>query len=236
MQTQNHFLRVLTDAQIDLLRPEACKLPRRSYIYRVDDEVTHLYFMERGLVTLIRPLPDGQRVPAWSYDGTVIGAQIRFWIPETVYDIYIRIGGDAWRVSRSRFLAAMLRDPGFQRRVLNWVLYFDGSMAEAAGCVAVHSVEQRLCRYLLKAQYAMKGEPSIPLALSEFADMLATAKSHVYRIAQPLEDTGALIIRGRSVTVTNEMMIAERSCACWQAVNHRRDRALADEAVPHGTA
>lgn len=226
METQNLFLRQLSDAQLHLLRLEPWTLKRREYLYRADDEVTHIYFMERGFVTLIRQLPDGQRVAIWSYDGTLIGSQIRFFIPETVYDIYVRIGGEAWRVSRSRFLTAMLQNPEFHRRVLNWLLYFDGSIAEAAGCVAMHSVEQRLCRYFMKALYAMKGDPVIPLALSQFAEMISTAKSHTYRIAQALEAEGALVIKGASVTITKPEMIAARSCACWEAVNRRRDRAF----------
>lgn len=224
---ENHFLRELSDAQISLLRPEPWPLRRHQYVYRMDDEVMHIYFMERGYVSLIRPMADGAQVPVWSYDGTLIGSQIRFWLPETLYDIYVRVGGDGYRVSRSRLLTAMVKDPDLQRLMLAWVHYFDHASVKSLACQLVHSVEQRFCRMLLGAHIAMRDDTRIPLSLPEFAEMLGTTSSHLYRVAKPLEAQGAIRAQGYHIDVFDTTILKARVCSCFEALNQRRARAFA---------
>lgn len=223
---ENLLLRGLSQAQIDLLRPEPWALRRHQYAYRMDEEVTHLFFMERAYVSLIRPMPDGLRVPVWTYDGTLIGSQIRFSLPATLYDIYVRIGGPGYRVSRSRFITAMAIDPHFKQRMLHWVHFFDHAIATSLGCQLRHSVEQRFCRMLLGSHIAMRGETRIALSVPEFADMLGTASSHLYRLTAKLQAQGAIDIHGHHVDVLDTTILAARTCACFEAINRRRERAL----------
>ena len=226
VQFENPFLRKLSDAQLGMLCLEPCRLKRHTYVYRMDDQVTQLYFMERAFVSLMSPLPDGEKTTVWSYDGTIIGSQIRFWIPETVYDIYVRVGGDGWCVPRALFLDAMLRDPDFNHRVLNWIHFFDHGIANAAACQVVHNVEQRLCRMLLKLQDAMKGDRRIPLSVPEIAAMLMAAQSHVYRLARGLEDLGAISISGNHIELIDTPILTAGACVCFEATSQRRARAL----------
>ena len=223
---ENVFLAGLSAAQIAGLQLEPCALRRHDYVYRLDDEVTYLYFMERTAISLIRPLSDGTNAPAWTFDGTMIGAQIRFWVPASVFDMYVRIGGSGWRVPRDRFLGRMLSDPDLLRRTLAWILYFDHAVVKSQACQWAHSVDQRFCRMLLALQITMKGDTRIELSLPEIATMLGTTSSYLYRLAKTLD--AAVRVRGNYIELLDTSILAAGTCACFEAINQRRERAMCD--------
>jgi CRP-like cAMP-binding protein len=226
METQNVLLSSLTEAQIEKLSPlEPVTLRRHDVIYRMDDEVTHLYFLERGFVSLIRPLPDSNRISAWNFDGTMVGSQFRFLRPATLYDICMRVDGHGWRVPRERLLGAMLTDSNFASKIVGWMYYFDHAVAKSAACQMSHTVEQRLCRLLQAAALAVRGGP-IDLNLSQIADMLPAARAHVYRLAEQLEAIGAIRLTKRRIEIIDRTLVAARSCVCFEAINQRRRAAL----------
>lgn len=245
METQNYFLRALNDRQLGKLgllseRDRAAAhvyFRRGDTIYSVGDEVTHLYFMERTSISLIRGTPDGRyQVPIWSFDGTMVGAQIRFWLPGSLFEHKVRIASEGWKVPRERVISAVGGgdDLALARLILNWVHYFDHSIVKSAVCLVSHEIMPRFCRMLLALQIAMKGENEIPLSVAQIAEMLPGARKGVYDRAHELEDQGAIIMKRRSVELTDISILAATSCPCFDAITARRDHALAmkDEIKP----
>jgi CRP-like cAMP-binding protein len=209
----------------ELLAPlEPVTLHRNDVVHEADQLVRHLVFMESGLVSLIRPLRDGKRIPLWTFNPLVIGTAIRYWMPVAVHDAVVQIGGHGWRVPRERILDAMSRDGLFRQAYFGWVTYCDYAIAKSAACQIAHTVEQRFCRLLLVAERAV-GSP-IALSLSQIAAIMPASPAHVYRVAGALEAAGALVNHRDRIEVRDIAIVRSHACICFDALGERRERSL----------
>ena len=81
-------------------------------------------------------------------------------------------------------------------------------------CNAVHSVEERCCRWIL-SMHDRLDQDTVPLTHEFLADMLGVQRSTVSGITRALQEAG-LIRQGRGViTVINRTGIEQTSCECY---------------------
>jgi CRP-like cAMP-binding protein len=89
---------------------------------------------------------------------------------------------------------------------------------QTALCNAVHSVEARLCRWLLEIQDRCNGS-KIPLTQSILAQMLGARRPTVTMTAGRLEAAGLIDTRRGCVQITNREELERRSCECYRQVH-----------------
>lgn len=223
---RNRVLRSLTPEQLALLEPIVPVVLRaRQIVYRVEEPVTHIYFVERGLMSLIRPLSDGKRVEIWTSGGSMAGGNTLFQVPESLHDVVMRTEAIAWRISRETIHAAMRADPALERRFKAWVHYIDVTIAQSAACQRVHTVPQRLCRQFLAFREILGGDrfEVSPHALSL---MLTRSRSKTSRILAEFAAQGLIVHDRRSVKILDWSGIAAQSCACFAESYEGAVRAL----------
>ena len=90
-----------------------------------------------------------------------------------------------------------------------------GSVMQAAACNAVHSVEQRLSRWLLLAHDRI-GSDDFPLTQEFAAMMLGTSRPTVTVVAGTLQKAGLIKYHRGHVTITNRENLEAASCECYQ--------------------
>ena len=99
-------------------------------------------------------------------------------------------------------------------------------------CNARHSVEQRLCRWLLTCSDVLERR-QIDLRQDIFAKMLGVQRSSVNPILQRLQADGLIEIgRGRLI-IQQRPALTERACECYPAMRLPQDGTWA---VPHAQA
>ena len=81
---------------------------------------------------------------------------------------------------------------------------------------AVHSVEQRLARWLLMAGDRM-GSDEFPLTQEFVAMMLGAARPTVSVVAGTLQKAGLITYRHGRVTVVDRKKLEAASCECYRA-------------------
>ena len=77
-----------------------------------------------------------------------------------------------------------------------------GFMMQSTACNAVHSIEQRLCRWLLLAHDRI-GKGDFPLTQELAATMLGTSRPTVTVVAGPLQKAGLIRYRRGHVTIVD---------------------------------
>jgi CRP-like cAMP-binding protein len=91
-----------------------------------------------------------------------------------------------------------------------------GVVMQSTACNAVHSVEQRLARWLLMAQDRMATDEF--LLTQEFvAMMLGTARPTVTIVAGTLQRAGLITYHRGHVTVLDRERLESASCECYRA-------------------
>jgi Mn-dependent DtxR family transcriptional regulator len=92
-------------------------------------------------------------------------------------------------------------------------------------CNAVHSVEERCCRWILSLHDRLD-QDTVPLTHEFLADMRGVQRSTVSSITRSLQEAG-LIRQGRGViTVTDRAGLEQTSCECYGTVRRSFERLL----------
>ena len=91
-----------------------------------------------------------------------------------------------------------------------------GFVMQSTACNAVHSVEQRLARWLLLAHDRV-GRDEFPLTQEFVAMMLGTARPTVTVVAGTLQKAGLITYRHGRVAIVDRKALEQASCECYRA-------------------
>jgi Mn-dependent DtxR family transcriptional regulator len=87
---------------------------------------------------------------------------------------------------------------------------------QSTACNAVHSVEQRLARWLLMAQDRMGGD-EFPLTQEFVTMMLGATRPTVTVVAGTLQRAGLITYHRGHVTIVARRKLEAASCECYRA-------------------
>jgi hypothetical protein len=109
------------------------------------------------------------------------------------------------------------------------VLHFTEAMMarvlQNVACNAVHSVEERCCRWILSMHDRLDGD-TVPLTHEFLADMLGVQRSTVSSITRALQEA-SFIRQGRGViTIMDRIGWEKPSCECYGTVRRSFERLL----------
>src|SRR5258707_6147791 len=103
----------------------------------------------------------------------------------------------------------------FHELIAHYAQALFGFVAQSTACNAVHSVEQRLARWLLMAQDRM-GSDQFPLTQEFVAMMLGANRSTVTVVAGTLQKAGLITYRRGRVSILERDKLESASCECYQ--------------------
>src|SRR6185436_13582130 len=90
-----------------------------------------------------------------------------------------------------------------------------GFIMQSTACNAMHSVEQRLARWLLMAQDRM-GRDDFPLTQEFVAMMLGASRPTVTVVAGTLQKAGLITYHRGRVTIVDREKLESASCECYR--------------------
>ena len=96
-------------------------------------------------------------------------------------------------------------------------------MSQAAVCNRHHSVEQRLCRWLLMSLDRLPAD-EIAVTQELIANMLGVRREGVTAAAGQLQDAGILRYKRGHITVLDRPALERRTCECYITVKKEYDR------------
>ena len=210
----------------DRLRPqmETVQLTRKQIIYHVDDPLEKLYFVERGLISLIKTMQDGRTVEIG-----VIGIEgmaspfVAFGQNTAVLEGVVQIPGIATRVGRELFLTEIAESKEGRTLIERFMRFTINELAQTAACNRLHSMEERCCRWLLIAHDSARSD-IFPLTHEFLAMMLGVQRAGVSITASILQRAGYIrYVRGR-VTITDRSGLEHAACECYRARRGQLDQ------------
>src|SRR4051812_13557925 len=97
---------------------------------------------------------------------------------------------------------------------------------QSAGCNASHTVESRMCRWLLRIR-DLTGTDDIPLTQEFLAQMLGVRRSSVSLVAGTLQKAGFIKYSRGRIRLLDIAQIEAGTCECYQTVKGHYERLLA---------
>jgi len=224
----NQILRSIPPSELRIIQPylEFVELPHHEIVHEAGEKISHAYFLNEGLASLVVLTSDGRSVEVAivGREG-VVGTPLAVGLHRGPYRSIMQIRGNGLRI-KSEILEATMNDAPELRLVLNRYVLVQGlQIAQIAACNRLHEIEQRLARWLLMCQDRVDSE-LLPVTHEFLAQMLGTGRPSVSLAAGILQKAGTIEnLRGR-VKIQNRKELESAACECYQAI-HRFNRILA---------
>ena len=120
-----------------------------------------------------------------------------------------------YRMSAEAFRKEMDRHGAFYDLLTRYGQALVGFIMQSTACNAVHSVDQRLSRWLLLAHDRV-GRDEFPLTQEFAAMMLGTSRPTVTVVAGMLQKAGLIKYHRGRVTVVDRERLEAASCECYR--------------------
>jgi CRP-like cAMP-binding protein len=140
---------------------------------------------------------------------------------------FAQIPGQALRMPAERFseFIASSQTGSLHTALNRYTQALISMIARAVACNALHSVEQRACRWLLQTHDRV-GADEFVLTQEFLSQMLGVTRASVNEVAQAIQDAGAIdYARGR-ITILDRRQLESRSCDCYSVIREEFDRLL----------
>lgn len=216
LTSRNLFLSGLSAEDFSLLRGHLAPIELRAgdVLQRCGDRINEVVFPHSGVAAIKASLRQGAGagIALIGRDGFVGGFAADASAPATC-DCEILIAGKASRIAAREFRNALDCSPTLR----HWASLFDNAlMAQAqqtAVCNATHSVEARMCRWLLEMQDRNEGA-RIPLTQGIVADLLGVRRTTITLVAGHLEAAGAINCHRGFMEVVDRVALEKCCCEC----------------------
>lgn len=232
----NRLLLALPPATLARLLPEMELIQTQSgtVIDHVDGLIEHLYFVNRGIVSMVKVMRDGRSVEvgAIGLEG-ITDSNALFGVDVAITETMVQVPGSALKVSRTFLSRELERDRDLRRMMERYWRFAFGQLAQTAACNRLHTLEERCCRWLLTSHDSALAD-TFPLTHEFLGTMLGTTRSSVSLTARVLHRAGYIdYVRG-VVTIVDRAGLEETSCECYADTAAEMNRLFGPETEPAG--
>jgi CRP-like cAMP-binding protein len=133
--------------------------------------------------------------------------------------------GEALRLPSNTFVRLSKELPNFRTLVLRYALCLLHEIARTAACNRLHSVEQRLARWLMLCSHRTATD-SFPLTHEALASMLAARRPFITRTARALQQAGIIQYTRGTLRIVDRDRLAAISCEDLAAIEQEYARLL----------
>lgn len=225
----NRFLDALPPASLKRLEPhlEPVDLVPGASLFREGAPTRRLTFINRGLVSIMKAMEDGRTVEIGTIgkDG-VAGLFALLGIERAPWEPVVQVPGTGFRVNMELLRDEAEADGRVRDMLERYAHHTLGSLAQTSACHRLHSLTQRLCRWLLSAQDSI-GADTVPLTHEALALLLGVQRSGVSIVASGFQKDGALRNNRGSITILDRNRLEAKSCECYATTRGRFAQILA---------
>ena len=205
------YARLVEDMEFVTLSPGA-------KLYKSGEVIEYVYFPGEGLVSLVTHMNDGTTVEVGiiGRDG-MVGIPVLLGDDIAFEEAVVQISGDAMRM-RSDVFKDGLRE-NHNPLLTELLLYTRALMKQVgrtAACNRIHTVEERLSRWLLMCHDRMDSD-ELPLTQEFISNMLGTRRASVGAAAMGLQTEGLIRYSRGHISILDRVGLEDTTCECYQA-------------------
>jgi CRP-like cAMP-binding protein len=135
----------------------------------------------------------------------------------------VQLPGDAWKMKAETLRQEFRKNGNFQGAILRYMNASLAQISQTALCNRLHTVEERLARWLLLCADRMNGH-HITLTHEMLGKMLGTRRSTVSLAAATLQNTGILNYNRGRIMISDLEGLQKISCTCYETVRLRFEK------------
>jgi CRP-like cAMP-binding protein len=216
----NELLAALPSEVFRRIAPSLAVVPLKlkKILHKPGEPVQEVYFPGGGFCSIVTVLADGGMVEVATVgrEGMLGISAILDGDPSPSATMVQGETDTCYRMPVAAFRQEMIRHQGFYDLISRYAQAHVGFVMQSTACNAVHSVEQRLARWLLMAHDRM-GQDEFPLTQEFVAMMLGTSRPTVTVVAGTLQKAGLITYHRGRITIVDREKLESASCECYRA-------------------
>ena len=224
----NRLLTLLREEDRERLRRhlEPVVLEYRRPLYNASERIEFVHFIETGVGSLVQTMTNGQAAEV----GTIgnegfVGLPVLLGDDRAPTSVYIQVPGAGLRMRAEVFRDELERSAPLRATMLRYAHALFNQVAQSAACAALHSLEQRCCRWMLMTRDRMPSDEFL-LTQEFLAMMLGVRRAGVTVAASGLRRDGLIDYKRGSVTIIDRRGLEQRTCECYSVSKREFDRLL----------
>ena len=222
----NRILAALPRASSERLQSvmEPVDMPTRMSLYDIGQPIEHVYFLYRGVASIMTPMKEGIAVELATVGSEgMIGIPVFLGAKTTSSKAFMQVPGEGVRMTSYAFLDFLEGCPELGRLLSRYTLALMTQMAQNAACNCTHSIEERCARWLLMTRDRVR-EDTFPLTQEFLAQMLGVRRPSVSIAAGILAKAGLIsYVRGQ-ITILDRAALERSCCECYGIIRSEFER------------
>jgi CRP-like cAMP-binding protein len=221
VRVQNRLLAGLAPGSFERLRPfmEPIALKRRAILQDYHHPIEHVYFIERGVASLlVRTQRDGPVEIAMVGRLGFVGVAAVLGMQRSSNRCLMSVPGYALRIAVPDLHRATQRDPDLRQQLFSYIHALLVQNAQTTLCSARHSLEERLCRWLLLAADRLD-DRIIPVTHDMLSVILGVRRASITTALAELERAGGLFKLRGAIDLRDRSVLGQRTCECYQIIS-----------------
>ena len=198
----------------------------KQVICEAGSDLDHAYFPQGAVLSLLTLMEDGTAIETAN-----IGREGAFGIFAAMYSrvsfnrCLVQLEGPMVRCP----ITAIEREFASSANVRNLFVSYSETLLsqvqQTVGCNALHTVEERMCRWLLMMDDRAEGEP-MTYTQEFLAEVMGVNRTSISLAAQSMQHKGLIGYRRGKMTVLDRRGLEEAACECYLVVKQRFDAFL----------
>jgi CRP-like cAMP-binding protein len=222
---KNFLLGRLDAAVLDQLLPNlsTVHIGQGIILAETHQRIEKVYFPHSGIISCVVETAGGGAIETGMIgrDGE-FGASHALDEKLSLSHVVMQVPGDASVMSSNRFRATADEQPSLRALIVKYEQFFLAQVQQTAACNAVHDVEARACKWLLR-MHQLAGN-DLPLTQEYLAQMMGVTRSHVTGIASALQKAGMISYSRGRIHIIDLAQIRARACECEAGIRSHYER------------
>lgn len=215
---KNTVLRLLDPPSIARLDLHPLELPSGFQLEAPGADIKHIYFIESGCGSMTTLFQDGHRVEVglFGYE-SVVGVSTFMGTKRALNDIFMQIPGRGYRSSAAVAEKEYRLYGRFHELCLRYVQAQLMQATQTGACNAMHSIEQRMARWLLLCRERTESD-TIHLTHEFLGLMLGSRRSSVTVTAGALQALKLIEYTRGKIKILDREGLEDIACECFTVV------------------
>lgn len=202
------------------------ELSQSEVLYHARQPIDQFYFPTTALLSWVASTEEGEMIEAGitGYEG-MSGASVCSGNNIAPYRIDVQLPGSAFKIGTAAFKEAYDQSQFLRSLLLNYTHSQLMQLAQSVVCNRFHTVEERLCRWLLIAHDRVRSD-EFQLTQEILANMIGARRPAVSIVTGTLQTAGLIRARRGNITIVDRQGLEDAACECYRIVRKEFDRFL----------
>jgi CRP-like cAMP-binding protein len=194
------------------------RLTDHQVLYHAGDVLRNAYFMTSGMASLLCSTSEAEsmEVANIGQEG-VVGIPLILRQRKAPHEIVIQIAGEALMVRADILKEEFEKDGELRGKLLGYTYVLSTYMSQLGLCNHFHSLDRRLCRWLLITSHQVRSD-TFQLTHESLSQVLGSSRTAVTMAANNIKRQGLIRHHRGQITILDSSGLADMSCACCRII------------------